>query len=85
MELNEYWSAHAVEEYKGYLYEKKMMDYAEACLKQSPSVIYRPKITKDGNMYCCLFGDNLQDGIAGFGKTPEKACSEFDRVWREGK
>lgn len=85
MELNEYWSAHAFEEYKGYLYEKKMMDYAEAFLKQSPSVIYRPKITKDGNMYCCLFGDNLQDGIAGFGETPEKACSEFDRVWREGK
>lgn len=23
MELNEYWSAQAVEEYKGYLYEKK--------------------------------------------------------------
>ena len=32
-----------------------------------PSVLFRPKLTQDGNQWCALYGDNLQDGIAGFG------------------
>ena len=84
MELNEYWSAHAVEEYKGMLYEQKVQNYTYNCERSAPHIIHNAKIFKDGNKYCCLLGDNLQDGIAGFGETPEKACSEFDRVWRRG-
>lgn len=30
-------------------------------------------ITKDGNEWCALFGDDLQVGIAGFGKSPHDA------------
>ena len=85
MDLNEYWSAHAVEEYKGMLYEQKVQNYTYNCERSAPHIIHNAKIFKDGNKYCCLLGDNLQDGIAGFGETPEKACSEFDRVWRGGK
>jgi len=35
------------------------------------------KIDKDGDMYCCLLGENLQKGIAGFGITPMVAINEF--------
>ena len=34
----------------------------------------KPKFSKDGNMYCFLFGDNLQEGIAGFGESPNEAA-----------
>jgi hypothetical protein len=39
--------------------------------------ILKPRFSKDGNMFCFLFGDNLQDGIAGFGETPYKAAADF--------
>ena len=45
-----------------------------------PSVKYQQilRISKDGNMYCILLGENLVDGIAGFGKTMYKAMNDFD-------
>ena len=32
-------------------------------------------------MWCALFGENLQDGVAGFGETPAKAMWAFDVAW----
>lgn len=32
---------------------------------------------KDGNQWCYLYGDNIQDGIAGFGETIFKAAWDF--------
>jgi len=46
-----------------------------------PHIIFRPNITQDGDMWCALYGENLMDGIAGFGKTPSAACAEFDKAW----
>lgn len=46
-----------------------------------PCVVFKPKLTQDGNMWCALLGDNLQDGIASFGKTPAEAMQEFDKAW----
>lgn len=37
-----------------------------------------PKITKDGNQWCVLCGDNLQEGIAGFGNTIYAAILDFN-------
>lgn len=48
---------------------------------QRPSVLYRPSITLDGGVWCALYGANLQDGVAGFGSSPNKAMSDFDRNW----
>ena len=48
---------------------------------QRPSVLYRPKLSVDGNQWCALYGDNLQDGIAAFGDSPADAMSKFDREW----
>ena len=44
-----------------------------------PSVLFRPKLSLDGDMWCALLGDNLQEGCAGFGKSPELAFLDFDR------
>lgn len=48
-----------------------------------PSIMLRPTISLDGNKWCALYGDNLQDGVAGFGDTPEEAFRDFDKNWRE--
>lgn len=47
-----------------------------------PSAIYRPSISIDGNQWCALYGENLQDGVAGFGDSPADAMASFDAAWR---
>lgn len=46
-----------------------------------PSVLYRPALSVDGNMYCALYGDDLVQGVAGFGETAEAAMIDFDKNW----
>ncbi len=50
-------------------------------MRQRPSVMYRPAIRLDGNQWCALYGDNLQDGVSGFGDSPEAAMADFDKNW----
>lgn len=45
--------------------------------------LLKPKLYKDGSQWCCLYGDNIQDGIAGFGDTPYKAILAFNKEWHE--
>lgn len=46
-----------------------------------PSVLFRPILTIDGSMWCALYGENIQEGVAGFGKSPAKAMQDFDANW----
>lgn len=46
-----------------------------------PSNVYRPRLYIDGNQWCALYGDNLQDGVAGFGDSPDAATRDFDKSW----
>ena len=48
--------------------------------KLRPSVLYQDslKISRDGNMYCVLMGENLVEGVAGFGETLLDALYDFD-------
>lgn len=48
---------------------------------QRPCVIFKPSISRDGNMWCALYGEDLQNGVAGFGETPAKAMHDFDANW----
>jgi hypothetical protein len=48
---------------------------------QAPHKVYGAKLPKDGNQWCWLYGENLQEGIAGFGDTPRLAAIEFDKAW----
>ena len=38
----------------------------------------KPSLQKDGNQWCVLYGDNLQEGIAGFGNSPSLAIADFN-------
>jgi hypothetical protein len=50
---------------------------------QPPHAVEGAELTLDGASYMVLAGENLQEGVAGFGTTPEEACLAFDREWRE--
>lgn len=55
--------------------------YNAALEQMQPSVLYRPRLFVDGDCYCALYGENLHDGIAGFGKTAQEAMRDFDERW----
>ena len=57
----------------------------EAYERTRPSVLFRPALTIDGNMYCALYGADLMDGVAGFGDTADAAMRDFDKNWCEMK
>lgn len=46
-----------------------------------PSVMYRPTLRIDGDKWCALYGENLQDGVAGFGDSPSQAMRDFNANW----
>jgi hypothetical protein len=48
---------------------------------QRPSVLWRPRLFRDGDQWCALYGQNIQDGVAAFGKTPDEAMRNFDTTW----
>lgn len=58
-----------------------MVEHIRNTIKR-PSVQFRPRLGVDGNQWFVLYGENLQDGIAGFGNTPELAMLDFDRNWK---
>ena len=46
-----------------------------------PSAVFKPRLSVCGDQWCALYGDNLQDGVAGFGDSPADAMWDFDRNW----
>ena len=38
---------------------------------------------KDGGCWCVLLGDNIQDGICGFGETPFEAILDFNSAFHK--
>jgi hypothetical protein len=48
----------------------------------APHVVLKPDFGRDGNQWFFLFGENLAEGVAGFGDTPELAAAAFDKAWR---
>ena len=48
----------------------------------APHITMKPTLSADGDMWCALYGENLQEGVAGFGKTPQEAMAAFDKEWR---
>ena len=49
-----------------------------------PTTLMRPAVYPDGDQWCALYGENIQQGVAGFGDTPEAACKDFDAHWLRG-
>lgn len=50
-----------------------------------PSAVYRPRIFPDGDQWCALYGENLQEGVCAFGDTPATAALQFDIEWLNAK
>ncbi len=51
-----------------------------------PFTRLRPKMYMDGDMWCALYGENIQDGVCGFGESPQKASEAFNKAWfKEGR
>ena len=48
-----------------------------------PFRMLKTSITLDGNKWCVSYGDNLQDGVAGFGDSPDEASRDLDKAWYE--
>ena len=46
-----------------------------------PCVLFKPKLSLDGNSWIACFGENLQEGVVGTGDSPALAMSDFDRAW----
>jgi len=46
-----------------------------------PCLLFKPRLFKDGNRWCALLGEDMQEGIVAFGTSPDGAMGEFDRVW----
>lgn len=59
------------------------LDIIEREIKRS-CYLMRPKLSIDGNRWCALYGDNLQDGVAGFGGSPAEALDDFDIQMTKG-
>ena len=56
-------------------------EYDNALWAARPSSRLRPRLAIDGNQWCALYGEDLQDGVAGFGSSPELAYLDFDASW----
>lgn len=62
---------------------QEIVSSASAAFKHytTPSVMYRPTLSIDGDKWCALYGNNLQEGVAGFGDSPAEAMQNFDAAW----
>lgn len=66
----------------GHYFQMALSGLQEAGGEMSrPSAVYRPSLYVDGNKWCALYGENIQDGVCGFGDSPDKAMREFDDNW----
>ena len=54
-----------------------------AAAYERPCILWKPRLFVDGNQWCALFGDNIQEGVVGFGDSPDAAMWAFDEAWRE--
>lgn len=54
---------------------------AAAGAHERPSVLYRPRLSKENGLWRALYGDNPDSGVAGYGATPAEAMYDFDKRW----
>jgi hypothetical protein len=49
--------------------------------QRAPHVLMRARVFPDGAKWCALYGENIQEGVVGFGDTPASAAADFDKNW----
>lgn len=45
------------------------------------AAVLKPRVFMDGSAWCVLWGENLQDGVSGFGDTPYLAVLDFNKAF----
>ena len=45
------------------------------------AALLKPRIFIDGDKWCVLYGESVQDGVAGFGESPRLAVYAFNKAW----
>lgn len=65
----------------GHLHQTALNLYQLSLDMMRASMMLKPRLFIDGNQWCALHGENIQDGVAGFGDSPELAYFDFDRAW----
>ena len=62
-----------------YYHERIQLDrqLQEVQLQMTAIAALKPKFGLDGNMYYFLLGENIQEGVAGFGATVNEAAYAF--------
>ena len=43
--------------------------------------LLKPKLVRDGNQWCVLYGADIRSGIVGFGDTPILAIRDWNKAW----
>ena len=61
--------------------EEARANLERASTMNTPSMMILPKLLIDGDQWCALFGDSIQNGVVGFGDSPYEAYLDFDREW----
>jgi hypothetical protein len=77
--LDESWQQHIASSVAHWSEMAKAAIDSAAAQYERPSVMFKPRLSVDGNQWCAMYGDNLQDGVAGFGDSPANAMWDFDR------
>lgn len=62
-------------------YWSSIDDCQRAMFLNRPSIMLRLVPIRDGDKWSVLYGSNIQEGVCGFGDTPDEACKEFDKAW----
>jgi hypothetical protein len=73
------------EHYKGDMIGNEMLNNLD--LERRLGIIRNlaPRFGKDGNQFYYLYGENLQEGIAGFGDTAHDAMDNFIKAFYNEK
>lgn len=79
--LSNDWQQHVASSIAHWSEMAKASIEAAASVYERPSAVFKPRLSIDGNQWCALYGENLQDGVAGFGKSPADAMWDFDKNW----
>ncbi len=46
--------------------------------QKRPSIFLKPTLVMQDHKWCAWYGESIDNGIAGFGKTPTEAYHDFD-------
>lgn len=68
-----------------YDHETSNLKYQTAIEMQEMSLfaLLKPSLKQDGSQWCVLYGDSIEEGIAGFGISPNVAIQNWNKKWHE--